>query len=63
MYSHGNLQLAAPSDTGARGAAIHRSFAGSESAGGGRENQARNTEYKFLVVTYKKQLIVLRYFQ
>lgn len=26
-------------------------------------NQGRNTEYKFLVVTYKKQLIVLRYFQ
>lgn len=37
MCSHGNLQLAAPSDTGARGAAIHRSFAGSESAGGGRD--------------------------
>lgn len=37
MCSHGNIQLAAPSDTGARGAAIHRSFAGSESAGGGRD--------------------------
>jgi len=35
--SHGNLRLAAPSDIGARGAAIHRSFAGSGSAGGGRD--------------------------
>lgn len=37
MHSHGNLQLAASSDIGARGAAIHSSFAGSESAGGGRD--------------------------
>lgn len=26
-------------------------------------NQSRNIEYKFFVVTYKKQPIVLRYFQ
>lgn len=37
MHSHGDLQLAAPSDIGARGAAIHSSFASSESAGGGRD--------------------------
>ena len=35
--SRDNLQLAAPSDIGARGAAIHSSFAGSESGGGGRD--------------------------
>lgn len=63
IHSQGNLQSAAPSDTGARGAAIHVLFTASESADGGRTNQGRNIEYKFLVVTYKEQLIVLRCFQ
>lgn len=37
MHSHGNLQLDAPSDIGARGTAIQISFASSESAGGGQD--------------------------